>query len=70
MATKGTVVSAEVKCSHCKGKGHCDCKLCMPGSDVPGSFREEIDTGRQDEGTCYVCNGLGKTNPDGTPLEV
>jgi len=58
-----------VTCSHCLGEGECYCPTCAPGQDVEGSYREEPDTGRQMEGTCRICNGLGKTNPDGTSIE-
>ncbi len=52
-------------CDHCKGSGQCYCEECMvlTGEVLSVDFREEFDTGRQGEGTCYYCNGTGRA-PD------
>lgn len=65
-------MSDTVVCPHCKGKGRCTCERCMAFRDgIPGQdFRDEPDTGRQNEGDCYICNGLGKVLPDGQAIEV
>lgn len=57
-----------VVCSHCHGKGECFCRHCGPSIDVEGAHRDDFDTGRQLEGTCRFCAGLGRTSPDGQAL--
>ena len=58
---------ATVTCSHCLGQGECVCALCWPSPDA-GMDCNDFDTGRQDEGTCRFCKGLGETFANGEPL--
>jgi hypothetical protein len=64
-----SVLRNAVVCRHCHGKGECFCETCAPSRDLPGSYRDDFDSGRQEEGTCSFCGGLGRTEPDGTMIE-
>jgi len=57
-----------IVCEHCQGKGECYCPKCMPPFDVEDYSRGSLDPTDPNEGTCSFCNGLGKTDKDGTPL--
>ena len=57
-------------CWHCDGKGECDCPKCALSleTEYRAAYREDFDSGRQMEGTCRICIGLGRLAPDGKPL--
>ena len=46
-------------CPHCGGSGECSCPVCAPGR-ADGPYWDEIDSGRQDEGVCQMCEGTGR----------
>lgn len=56
-----------VPCRHCGGRGECYCPVCSASRGIE-DCREEPDTGRQGEGQCGFCDGLGRTRPSGLPL--
>ena len=58
------------KCRHCKGNGECSCEMCAISPDAEGLPIDDFDTGRQEECTCKICNGLGQTNLNGTAIEL
>lgn len=62
-------VVASQPCGHCKGTGQCYCRTCASPSDV-GACGDDVDTGRQDEGTCQICGGQGKVDQKGQTLEA
>lgn len=67
------VAEATKTCVHCKGSGQCDCERCFSSlrAGDPGiDFGDEPDTGRQDEGTCRICEGAGRTTLDDKVIET
>jgi len=65
---KELVKPETILCGHCGGRGECFCPECAPSSDPPGSYRDEFDAGRQEEGQCRKCNGMGRTTLDDKPI--
>lgn|GEM_PF-4040148 len=57
------------ECAHCHGTGECQCETCAGSTDLGSACADDVDTGRQNEGTCRYCDGLGRVDLEGHSLE-